>query len=118
MLRTVTSRLLAPGSKHSGCYHLLGILGPVVDDIRRWLLRSGFVAQSLDAVEKDLPRWERYLRERGVTRIPPFPSRDPRDARATSLLCMLVEQAKASTDGDKAHHLRSVTNTRPTAYKW
>jgi hypothetical protein len=90
----------------------------VVDDIRRWLRRSGFVAQSLAAVEKDLPRWELFLRERGVTRIPPMPSRDPRDARATDLLCLLVEQAKASPDANKAHVYRNLSGVRPTAYKW
>ena len=86
---------------------------PVLDEIRRWLLRSGVAGISLAALESDLPRWPGYLRARGVTGIPPFPSTDPRDAHATNLLCLLLKQAKPERVAAEEHDLRNLAQVRP-----
>jgi hypothetical protein len=85
----------------------------VLDEIRHWLLLSGFSVLSLAAVEPDLPRWERFLREREVSRIPSLRSADPHDAYATNLLCVLATQARPIRDSAREHELRNLTRLRP-----
>jgi len=43
--------------------------------IEAFLLNSGLVGPSLDAIRPDIPRWLAYLRQRGVTHIPTAPWR-------------------------------------------
>ena len=39
------------------------------DRIEAFLVRSGLVAQSVDVLRPDYPRWIRHLRSKGVTHI-------------------------------------------------
>lgn len=73
-------------------------LGAVLtdDDIERFLLRSGFVAQSVEAVRSTFPRWRAFLLAQGVTRLPSPLSTAPDDAHAVNLLCLLARQASFS----------------------
>ena len=85
--------------------------------IEAYLLNSGLVGQSLDAIRPDLPRWLDHLRERGVTHIPTEPWRaGPGDTLAVNLLNQFVLQASPRKDAMArvmAHNLRNLTKTRP-----
>jgi hypothetical protein len=84
--------------------------------IESFLLNSGLVGQSLDAIRPDLPRWLDYLHRRGVTNIPTAPWRaGPGDALAVNLLNQFALQVSPRTDAMArvmAHNLRNLTNTR------
>lgn len=41
--------------------------------IEQFLLNSGLVAQSVEALRPRFPRWARYLHEQGVKEIPTSP---------------------------------------------
>jgi hypothetical protein len=86
------------------------------DRIELFLVNSGFAAQSLDAVRPDLPRWLRYLRERGVTYIPTSPWTSGPHALAANLISQLALQASPRKDSiarATRHHLRDLTGTPP-----
>lgn len=87
----------------------------MVDDIVRYLRRSGWVTQSVEAVLPDLPRWERHLRSRGITKVPQLGARtwSPAEARADNLLNLLMKQASRERDATATHQLRNLTGTRP-----
>jgi hypothetical protein len=84
--------------------------------IEAFLLNSGLVGRSLDAIRPDLPRWLDYLRARGVTHIPTAPWRaGPGDAFAVNLLNQFALQASPRKDAMArvmAHNLRNLTKTR------
>ncbi len=87
----------------------------MVEEIVKYLRRSGWVSQSVKMVLPDLPRWERYLRSRGVTSIPPLGSRSwsPRTAsRAYNELNLLMRQASRDRDSAIEHQLRNLTGIR------
>jgi hypothetical protein len=85
------------------------------DDIVRYLWRSGWVRQSVERVLPDLPRWERHLRSRGITAIPPLPSRSSASAesRHHNELSLLMRQGSMVRDPTIEHQLRNLTGTRP-----
>jgi hypothetical protein len=87
----------------------------VVEDIVWYLRRSGWVAQSVEGVLPDLPRWEKRLRSRGVTAIPLLGSRSwsPAEARAHNELNLLMRQAAKVRDPSMEHQLRNLTRIRP-----
>jgi hypothetical protein len=96
------------------------ILSIEMDDIERiqaFLLNSGLVGQSLDAMRPDLPRWVDYLHERGVGHIPTAPWRaGPGDALAVNLLNQFALQASPRKDAMARvmkHNLRNLSKTRP-----
>lgn len=83
--------------------------GEIVD----YLYRSGWVAQSVEAVLQDLPRWERRLRVRGVTRIPALgASTLLADAMAENELNLLMLQASRRRNTPVEHNLRNLTRIR------
>ena len=87
----------------------------MVDDIERYLWRSGWVRQSVEAVRPDLPRWANRLRGRGVTSIPQLPSRSWswQESRAHNELNLLMRQASSVRDASFEHGLRNLTGIRP-----
>ncbi len=87
----------------------------MVEEIARYLRRSGWVQQSVERVMPDLPRWERHLRSRGVTVIPHLPSRSwsPANSRAHNELILLMMQAHRERDGSREHAHRNLTMVRP-----
>jgi len=99
------------------CANLRGIVGgnthEVEADIERWLYQSGLTEVSVGVLRPELPRWAEFLRQRGVSRIPPMPSRDPHDWHATNLLCLLVKQAMDERDSSQEHALRNLARVRP-----
>jgi hypothetical protein len=88
----------------------------MIDDIRRYLKLSGLVPQSVEALEPDLLRWERHLRQRGVNFIPPLISRtwcSPTEARAHNELALLLAQGFAERQPWVEHELRNLVGIRP-----
>jgi len=85
----------------------------VVDDIRRWLLHSGMGASSVAALERDLPRWERRLRAKGITVVTPPTVRGPADRSADNWLSLWAMQRKPVRDSAQEHAHRNLTGTRP-----
>jgi hypothetical protein len=88
----------------------------MIDEIVDYLRRSGWVAQSVDAVLPDLPRWLRRLRSRGVTSIPQLGARSswsPSASRAHNELNLLMRQASRVRDASLEHQLRNLNRTRP-----
>jgi hypothetical protein len=87
----------------------------MVDDIVRYLWRSGWVRQSVEAVLPDLQRWERHLRRRGVNSVPALPSRSwsAADSRAHNELNLLMMQAKKDRDARSEHEQRNLIGIRP-----
>ncbi len=86
------------------------------DRIESFLRLSGFGVEAVEEIRPDLPRWLRYLQERGVTRIPSSPITSQSDMLASSLLDLLALQASLRKDPTaKAlrHYLRDLTGTRP-----
>ena len=94
-------------------------LGDMTDAerIEAYLIKSGLVEQSLDAVRPDFPRWLDHLRERGVSHIPAAPwLAGPGDTLAVNLLNQFVLQTSPRKDAMArvtAHNLRNLTKTRP-----
>jgi hypothetical protein len=82
-----------------------------VEAIKAWLLRSGWVAQSVDAVMEELPRWVQYLRSKGVTQIPDSPLTG--SAEANNWLSLLARQSSDVRDSAIEHELRNLTGIRP-----
>lgn len=84
-------------------------------DIIKYMYRSGWVFQSVEAVRPKLPRWERLLRTSGVTAIPTLPSRSwsAADSRAHNMLNLLMRQASKDRDKPLEHGLRNLTRVRP-----
>jgi len=82
--------------------------------IERYLWRSGWVRQSVERVLRDLPRWERHLRSRGITEIPHRGSRSwsPTKSRADNELNLLMRQAARDRDASIEHQLRNLTRIR------
>ncbi len=62
-----------------------------------------------------IPRWVKFLRIKGVVRLPPMPSRDPDGTYATNLLCQLVHQAqpRGERNTSQEHMLRNLTRAQP-----
>lgn len=89
----------------------------MLDDIVRYLWRCGLVAQSVQRLLPELPRWERYLRSMGVDAIPALPSRSwsARESHSHNLLTLLIDQSSLVRDASAEHHLRNLTGVR--AYK-
>ena len=87
----------------------------MVEQIVRYLRRSGWVQQSVEKVLPDLPRWERHLRSRGITVIPHLPSRSwsAATSRAHNELILLMMQAHRERDGSREHDHRNLTGIRP-----
>lgn len=88
--------------------------GEMVEAIRDYLRRSGWVAQSVAAVEPDLPRWVKRLRARGVTAIPRLGvlGWSPAASRAHNELNLLMRQASLVRDAELEHRLRK-SDRRP-----
>lgn len=82
-------------------------------DIERWLFRSAMTEPSAALLRPRLGRWARRLRSFGIETIPPMPSRNPADARATNLLNQFVHEAMATRDAESEHRLRNLTAVRP-----
>lgn len=82
-----------------------------VGAVEAFLLRSGWVAQSVDAVRPELPRWVLYLRKKGVTQVPNSPLTG--EAHATNLLTLLARQGSKERDSTIEHELRNLTGVRP-----
>jgi hypothetical protein len=90
----------------------------MVEEIIQFLIRSGYVWQSVEALKPTLPRWERHLREKGITSIPPLgspASLSPGKARAHNELILLMSQSKPKEYRDPAfeHGQRNLTRIRP-----
>ena len=87
----------------------------MANDIERWLNCSGLTEPSVSVLRPVLPRWVKFLRRHGVSRIPPMPFRDPSDTYPANLLCQLANEAKpqGERDGHKEHTLRNLTGVRP-----
>jgi len=87
----------------------------LIDDLVGYLWRCGLVAQSVQRLLPDLPRWERFLRGQGVAAIPPLPSLSwtARESKAHNLLALLIDQSSLVPDAAKQHHLRNLTGVRP-----
>ena len=83
-------------------------------DIIDYLVRSGWVYQSIEAVKPDLPRWEARLRERGVRTISRLPSGNstPAEAQAHNELNLLMLQVRPDRGGSLGHDLRNLTHVR------
>jgi hypothetical protein len=78
-----------------------------------YLYRSGWVAQSVEAVLPDLARWERRLRQRGVTRIPTLgASTSLADVRAENELNLLMLQSARRRNPPMEHSVRNLTAVR------
>ena len=75
------------------------------------LRRSGWVAQSVEAVVPELPRWEKRLRERGFDTVPRYPGQRP--ARVENELNLLMRQAARVRDSAIERQLRNLTQVRP-----
>ena len=82
--------------------------------IVQYLHRSGWVAQSVQAVLPELPRWERRLRDRGVMYVPLLPSRSWSwaESQAHNELNLLMRQASMIRDPSLEHQLRNLTGVR------
>jgi hypothetical protein len=83
------------------------------DRIEFFAIRSGLVAQSLDALRPKFHRWVRRLHALGVTDIPTSPLSG--DARAVNLLSQFIRQAVPAPYRDRSieHNLRNLTGIRP-----
>jgi len=88
---------------------------PMQADIVHYLRRSGWVAQSVAAVNDELPRWEIRLRSLGINEIPKLPSRSwsGAESRAHNHLNLLMRQAARERDAALEHNLRNLTAVRP-----
>lgn len=87
----------------------------MIDDIVRYLWRSGWVRQSVEAVLPEIPRWARRLQSRGVTAIPRLGSRSwsPTESRAHNELVLLMMQASRDRNASIEHQQRNLTRIRP-----
>jgi hypothetical protein len=87
----------------------------MTDEVRieAFAIRSGLVAQSLDALRPSFPRWVGRLQALGVTNIPT--SALSSDAQAVNLLSQFIRQAAPAAYRDHAveHNLRNLTGIRP-----
>jgi hypothetical protein len=83
--------------------------------IVQYLYRSGWVAQSVQAVLPELPRWERRQPSRGITRVPTLPSRSwsSTESHAHNELNLLMKQASVIRNPSLEHQLRNLTGVRP-----
>jgi hypothetical protein len=86
----------------------------MVEEIVEFLRRSGWSPQEVDNVRRDLPRWERYLRSRGITVIPgPQAYWSEEEDRSHDHLFLLMMQAGNGTDPWTEHRQRNHTGVRP-----
>jgi len=86
----------------------------MIDDLVRFLVWSGCVSQSIERLRPELPRWERWLRQRGHTAVPDL--RYARwwrwdEVRAGNDVNLLINQAAGNQP--MAHQLRNLTRVRP-----
>jgi len=86
---------------------------PVTDAgrIEMFAVRSGLAPQSVDALREDFDRMARHMHAKGYAEIPDSPLTG--DARAVTLLTLLIRQASELRDQAIEHHLRNITGTRP-----
>lgn len=80
-----------------------------VECIESYAIRSGLAPQSVEELRPKFPRMVRY--EQVVTQVPASPLTT--DARASSLLCLLIRQASKERNAGIEHDLRNLTRTRP-----
>ena len=86
----------------------------MVEEIVRFLSRSGWSQQEVALVRPDLPRWERHLRSRGITVIPGAQAYwSEAEDRAHDELFLLMMQAGNGTDQWIEHRQRDITGVRP-----
>ncbi len=87
----------------------------MIEDLVRYLIRSGWVYQSVETVRPELPRWVRRLRERGVTSVPNLADRDQWHRWEYTRACNEVNLLLSQAAGDQAtaHLLRNLTGVRP-----
>jgi hypothetical protein len=81
--------------------------------IEQFLLNSGLVAQSVEALRPKFARWARYLHEQGVEEIPTSPWAAYADPHGVNLLCKAVKEVALVKDSSGAHELRNLTRVRP-----
>jgi hypothetical protein len=80
------------------------------------LHRSGWVAQAVQAVLPELPRWERRLRDRGIMYVSHRFRHGPGHGLSPKLfneLNLLMGQASTIRDPSLEHQLRNLTGVRP-----
>jgi hypothetical protein len=82
-----------------------------VESVESYAVFSGLAAQSVEALRPKFPRWARYLRDHGVTRIPKWPL--TADAHACNLLNLLIRQGSKERNASIEHDLRNLTRIRP-----
>jgi hypothetical protein len=82
-----------------------------VECIESYAIRSGLAPQSVEELRLKFPRMVRYMHEQGVTQIPVSPL--TADARASSLLSLIIRQASKERNASIEHDLRNLTRIRP-----
>ncbi len=86
----------------------------MVAEIVPFLVRSGWSQEEAAYVRHDLPRWERYLRSRGITVIPrPTGLLVRRGGSIADHLFLLMMQAGNGTDPWTEHRQRNHAGVRP-----
>lgn len=85
------------------------------DSMVSFMLFSGLVAQSVEALLPKLGRWERQLRERGFTSVPSYPwsAASFEEVQAGNLLNLLIRQGSLDRNARIEHELRNLTGVRP-----
>lgn len=82
-----------------------------VERIERYALLSGFTGPSLDEARREFSRLASFMHKQGVQQIPDSPF--TADARASTLLILLLRQASKVRDPRIGHDLRNLTGVRP-----
>ena len=86
----------------------------VIEEIVEFLKRCHWSLQEIAYVRPRLPRWERYLRSRGITVIPgPQAYWSEEEDRAHDHLFLLMMGGSEGTDPWIAHRQRDITGVRP-----
>lgn len=82
-----------------------------VECIERYALLSGFTAPSLDEARPEFPRMAAFMHKQGIRQIPDSPI--TADARASTMLILLLRQGSKVRDPSIEHDLRNLTGIRP-----
>jgi hypothetical protein len=86
----------------------------VIKEIVEFLRRSGWSPQEIEYVRPHLPRWERHLRNMGVTVIPGAQAYwSEEEDRPHDHLFQLMMHAGPGTPEWIKHRQRDITNVRP-----
>lgn len=85
------------------------------DDIVSFMRNSALVAQSIEGLLPDLPRWEQRLLSIGITAVPRHPllAKTPMEVAASNWLVLFIKQSMKDRDKSVEHEYRNFAGVRP-----